>query len=132
MMRRASPCFFLVEVSAVKSPMSRIAVLAISLPLLGCASARHEATLQGVCDGDALKRRALVTRRAALAAEMKRDVAAGRDGGVPGRSFDDRSTANADAYVRRVRASWTTADRALRDMLQDLDRRKDGSGCPAL
>ena len=112
--------------------MSRIAALAISLPLLGCVVAQQEATLQGVCDANTIKRRALVAHRAALFAEMSRDVALGQDGGVPGRSFDDRSTANADAYVRRVEQTWTTTDRALHDAVRDLDRQSVAAGCSAL
>lgn len=111
--------------------MNRVAALVISLPLLGCATAQHEATLQGGCDAIAMKRRALVARRATLVADVNRDVALGRDGGVPGRSFDDRSTENADAYVRRVKETWTTTDRALRDTLRDLDRERQSAGCSA-
>ena len=111
--------------------MSRVAALVISLPLLGCATAQHEATLRGGCDGIAVKRRALVARRAAIVDDMNRDAAMGRDGGVPGRSFDDRSTANADAYVRRVKETWSTTDKALRDTLRDLDRERELAGCSA-
>ena len=119
------------EVSAVKSSMSRVAALVISLPLLGCATAQHEATLQSGCDAIATNRRAIVTREANTVADMNRDAALGKDGGVPGRSFDDRSTANANAYVRRVKETWTTTDRALRDRLHDLDRQRQDAGCPA-
>ena len=110
--------------------MSRVALLVISLPLLGCATAQNEATLQGTCDGVAVKRRALVARRATLVADLNRDVALGRDGGVPGRSFDDRSTENVDAYERRVKDTWTTTDRALRDSVRELDRERQNAGCP--
>ncbi len=115
----------------MKRSISRVAALVISLPLLGCATAQHEATLQGGCDAIAVKRRALVARRAAVVADMNRDAALGRDGGVPGRSFDDRSTANADAYVRRVEETWSTTDRALRDTLRDLERERQVAGCSA-
>ena len=131
MMPEGGSAPFVVEVSIV-SPMSRMAALVISLPLLGCASAQHEATLRGTCDAIAMKRRALVTRRTALVADMNRDVALGQDGGVPGRSFDDQSTLNADAYVRRVKETWTTTDRALRDTARDLDRERQDAGCPSL
>ena len=109
--------------------MSRVAALVISLPMLGCATAPHEATLQDTCDANTSKRHALVARRASLLAELNRDVALGKDGGVPGRSFDDQSTQNADAYVNRVKATWGTTDRTLRDDLRDIDRQSREAGC---
>ena len=111
--------------------MSRVAALVISLPLLGCAAAQHEATLQGSCDAVTMKRRALVARRATLLADLNRDVAWGEDGGVPGRSFDAQSTLNADAYVRRVRATWGVTDKALRDDMRENDRQIWATGCRA-
>ena len=131
MMPTGDPAPSVIEVFAVKSSMSRVAAVAISLPLLGCATAQHQATLQDTCDAITLKRHALVAHRATLVADMNRDVALGKDGGVPGRSFDDQSTLNADAYVRRVKETWTTADRALRYDVSDLDRRSGVMGCRA-
>ena len=125
------PARQVIEVFAVKSPMSRMAALVISLPLLGCATAQNEATLRDSCEVFAAKRRALVTRRATLVADMNREVAFGQDGGVPGRSFDDRSTVNADAYVKRIKVAWATTDRSLRDTLRDLDRQSGAAGCGA-
>ena len=131
MMPAGSLCDRSIEVFAVKSPMSRVAALVISLPLLGCATAQHEAALQGSCDVFAAKRRALVARRATLLADMNRDVAFGQDGGVPGRSFDDRSTVNAEAYVQRIKETWTTTDKTLRESVRDLDRQSEAAGCRA-
>ncbi len=120
-----------IKVSTVKSSKSRVAAVVISLPLLGCATAQHEATSKGACEAIMMKRSALVARRATLVADMNRDIALGKDGGVPGRSFDDQSTSNADAYVRRVKETWTTADRALRDAVRDLDRQSGVARCEA-
>ena len=131
MMPTGDPAPSVIEVFAVKSSMSRVAAVAISLPLLGCAMAQHQATLQDTCDAIIMKRHALVAHRATLVADMNRDVDLGKDGGVPGRSFDDQSTLNADAYVRRVKETWTTADRALRYDVSDLDRRSGVMGCRA-
>ncbi len=127
-----APPFCVFEVFAVKSSISRVAALAISLPLLGCATAQHEATLQGDCDADTMKRRALVARRATLVADMNRDVALGQDGGVPGRSFDDRSTLNADAYVRRVKSNLDGGPtRLYATTCARLDRQRWATGCRA-
>ncbi len=108
---------------------SRMALLMFGLPLLGCASAQHEATLQGACDAIAVKHRALAIRRATLVADMNQDVTLGQNGGVPGRSFDHQSTLNADAYVRRVRESWKTTDRALLVDMRENDRQGRTTGC---